>query len=76
MDLGSCGALRSSTGTPLKPDMVDALCRLQSRVTLSTATLDSGGWLGLTTPGLAPRKKCRAWLDALTLHHGEASFLA
>ena len=54
--------------------LVDSLCTLQSKVTLSTATLDSGGWLGLATPGLAPRKKCRAWLGAPTCPQGEVGF--
>lgn len=53
-----------SCGVPY--GLVHSLCTLQSRVTLSTATLDSGGWLSLTTPGLTPRKKCRAFLGAPT----------
>jgi hypothetical protein len=65
MDLGSYGAPYG---------LVDSLCTLQSKVTLSTATLDSGGWLGLATPGLAPRKKCRAWLGAPTSAKAEAAF--
>ena len=72
--MGEYGFPESSTGTLLKPGLVDSLCTLQYKVALSTATLDSGGWLGLATPGLAPEKKCRAVLGALTLAQGDVGF--
>jgi len=36
-------------------------------VTYKHATLDTGGWLDLTRPGLTPGQKCQASLGALKI---------
>jgi hypothetical protein len=63
--LGGCGAPYGLLGS---------LYTLQSRVTLSTATLDRSGWLDLTPPGLAPRKKSRAFSAHQRQPTAEAAF--